>query len=437
MQTKKEGSQENLSLLETEKPSLQSGKLAGVLMYMMLFKSACGLGLFSYSYAFSKVGIVWGTILSLSMCYATTYGMYMLTKISNELENDGGTEQIGDYHYLSDLVVRKAKGENWAKWVSAVAMIATLINNIGVIISSYIEISSHVHDYLGLSTFWMKIIILAFYLAVTVYAIYPEQLSIFSFTSGIIVVIVSILMIFDNIGILASADSSQAINRRYEYFNIWNTGIFLGMSGFAYEACGTIFSLRVAMAKPHSMPVMIVEVFSGICVLYTVFSLSFYLAYGDGNIQTIAFLHYPENSKLFLYTMGVVFCIFLLLFMPMFNITNSDLFEHVPLIRKWIYDPISGQRNRVKLTIFRLILFSLSSLPALLTDKIELVINVCGSLAIPFISFYIPLLLRFMNEKNHGRSLSWQAKIHDLVILVFGTATMVLGLTYSFKQINE
>lgn len=54
--------------------------------FFMLFKSTVGLGMFSYPYVFSKVGIGYGVIFGAFICYITSYGMYCLANQANEVE---------------------------------------------------------------------------------------------------------------------------------------------------------------------------------------------------------------------------------------------------------------------------------------------------------------------------------------------------------------
>lgn len=67
------------------------------------------------------------------------------------------------------------------------------------------------------------------------------------------------------------------INQRATHFN-WNfenTGIFVGIGGWAYEAVGTIFTVKETMKDKSFMPRLIIIVFVQIGFLFVMFSLSF------------------------------------------------------------------------------------------------------------------------------------------------------------------
>lgn len=411
----------------------QEEKISGIAAFLVLFKSCVGLGIFSYPYAFGKVGYIYGSILSVFVCYITTYGMYKLMTISSEIEKETEEEVlIDDYHYLAQYVAENYRGEKFGKVIAGIAVWGTILNNVSIIIGSIIEVSVHLKDVLQINETILKLSILGFYLAVSTYALQPEKLKFFSMASGFIIIMAVIIMYSDNVRLLFP--DNQRSDLTYEKFNLANTGIFLGMAGFAYEACGTIFTVRMAMKDPHYTPRLIIYVFSFIGLVFIMFSGSFYFAYGIEGLRPIAFEFYPQDTRPYLYAVGLIFCVCLLLFVPMFNIADSDLLEHYEFIGLRLRDE-TGKRNTTRIIAFRWILFIISALPAFITNKIELVMNIEGSVVIPFISFYIPVALNYMNEKNHNRKVSKWQNLHDLFIFLCGMGFLVLGLTFSIKEI--
>lgn len=84
----------------------ESHKLGTSAAFFMLFKSCVGLGMFSYPYAYGKVGNVYGAILSIMVNYVATYGMYTIANISILIENrEDCFEKMTDYksklHYVN------------------------------------------------------------------------------------------------------------------------------------------------------------------------------------------------------------------------------------------------------------------------------------------------------------------------------------------------
>lgn len=63
--------------------------------------------------------------------------------------------------------------------------------------------------------------------------------------------------------------------RQYFNFNFANSGIFLGIGGWAYEAVGTIFTVKESMKHKDDLPRLIKIVFSLVGIIFIMFSLSF------------------------------------------------------------------------------------------------------------------------------------------------------------------
>ena len=70
----------------THAQAKQEGKLSGIAAFFMLFKSCVGMGFFSYPFIFSLAGVGLGTILSVMLCYLSTYGMYSIARVSTLVE---------------------------------------------------------------------------------------------------------------------------------------------------------------------------------------------------------------------------------------------------------------------------------------------------------------------------------------------------------------
>jgi len=79
----------------------------------------------------------------------------------------------------------------------------------------------------------------------TAYALEPERLKPFAFLCGFGILMIILLMYGDNLYLLLP--SEQKASASHIIFDLTNTGVFVGMGGFAYEACGTIFTVKETM----------------------------------------------------------------------------------------------------------------------------------------------------------------------------------------------
>lgn len=72
---------------ETYLEAKSKNKLDIVSASILVFKSCVGIGYFSYPFIFSKAGASLGTLLSIFICYFSTYGMYSLARNSRITES--------------------------------------------------------------------------------------------------------------------------------------------------------------------------------------------------------------------------------------------------------------------------------------------------------------------------------------------------------------
>jgi hypothetical protein len=63
------------------------GKIGNFMVGIFLFRSVVDIGLFAVPYSFSKVGYILGALLTITVAYASAYGIYIIAKICNELED--------------------------------------------------------------------------------------------------------------------------------------------------------------------------------------------------------------------------------------------------------------------------------------------------------------------------------------------------------------
>src|SRR3990167_2045744 len=147
-------------------------------------------------------------------------------------------------------------------------------------------------------------------------------------------------------------------------------------------------TVRTTMQQPKKMAPLIIYTFAFIGFIFVMFSLSFYFVYGNENIQEVIFNVYDKDSKMFL--LAIVFCCVLVIFVPLYNISNTELLEKIQWISNLVNDE-SGDKTRLTVVCFRVTTFAVFSGLALLTNEVTVVLNLAGGLAIPLVSFYLPV----------------------------------------------
>lgn len=142
------------------------------------------------------------------------------------------------------------------------------------------------------------------------------------------------------------------------------------------------------MRRPDMLAPLIAYTFAFIGFLFIMFSLGFYFVYGNEKVETVIFNVYPKDSRMFL--CAIVFCCVLVIFVPLYNIANTELLEHIGWISNLVSDG-AGDKSRSALVVFRILSILFFSALAMTTDEVTVILNLAGGLVIPVISFYIPV----------------------------------------------
>jgi hypothetical protein len=106
-------------------------------------------------------------------------------------------------------------------------------------------------------------------------------------------------------------------------------------------------------------------------------------------MKKVIFNVYPTDSLM--YFSGILFCAVLVIFVPLYNISNTEMLEQISWIKKIFVVEKDGENYRTKLVIFRWIALGVFSGLAMLTEDVTIVLNLVGGLIIPLVSFYIPV----------------------------------------------
>ena len=409
-------------------------KLGMSASFFVLFKSCVGLGLFSYPYAFGKVGLVWGSILTFVLCYLSTYGMYCLVAAAQELEDRSpGLLRFKTYHSLTGYLTGKLFSGVFARGMAAFSIVGCVAINGSIIIGGVVEVSSILSEYFGYSQLLLKFAITAVVVLITAVCLEPEKLKPVGFVSGGVIIAIVGIMYADNTVQTAPRNQNPAVT--LEYFRIGGTGMFCGIAGFAYEAAGTIFTVKETMKEPKKMGKLLAWTFTFIGFLFIMISVSFYFVYGGELIDPVAFKMFHAERP-FMHSLSIFFAVVITLFLPLYNISNSELMEDFGAVQNFVQlvehgKKVPGEKSRTRLLLFRVGLFLATIAFAFLTDKVEVVLNFSGALIIPVICFYIPIWCNFMLARCKKVDRPWSATLHDLTLMLLAVIVQVLGLYYS------
>lgn len=168
-------------------------KLGTTATFFVLFKSCVGLGMFSYPYAFSKAGMIYGAILTVVMCYISTYGMYISLKSAERIERNYPV-RFPTYQSsflsrgLMAFLAEKRLGPSWVKAAKSVSVIGCVAINGSIIIGGVVEASEVLSHYFDFSQLILKLIILGTVLLITMVCLEPEKLKPVGYLSGGVII---------------------------------------------------------------------------------------------------------------------------------------------------------------------------------------------------------------------------------------------------------
>jgi amino acid permease len=217
-----------------------ASKLTLSASFFMLFKSTVGLGVFSNPYVYSKVGIGYGVILGAFICYITTYGLYSLANLANQVEAKEISTPISQYDEIVDLLTTKAVGSKTGKWLSTTVLISCVLMNGSVIVGAIIEISHIMAAYFLRDVLLFKLGIIVTYFILSALIIEPEKLKPYAYVSSLAVIAIALIMVINNIINLTPNNVDPSVS--HTVWDISHAGIYFGIGGFAYEASGTLFT---------------------------------------------------------------------------------------------------------------------------------------------------------------------------------------------------
>ena len=179
-------------------------------------------------------------IFGVFICYITTYGLYSLANLANQVEADEISTPIGRYDELVDTIATKAVGPRTGKWLSMICLVSCVLMNGSVIVGAIIEISHIMASYFNLEARVFKLGIIVVYFVLSALIIEPEKLKPYAYISSLAVIGITLTMVANNMLDLTPNKIDPSVT--HTYWDISHAGIYFGIGGFAYEAAGTLFT---------------------------------------------------------------------------------------------------------------------------------------------------------------------------------------------------
>ena len=439
---------------ESSRAELRYGTISTA---QLIFKSTAGICYFNYHFAIAKVGISQAFFYNIFVCYLTSYGIYKVTLIANEIdckpgngsekntENDNFENRHGAIE-LNDANSREndsqpdqneATNENivrvyhelpvqlkikYAYVMQVLILISCASMSFASNISNLSQISGMIAQMAGLNLQLAKLFVCIFFCLLQLFFVEPEKIKpITFFVSGVQIFIV-IVVVYNSIDIYSSNQ-----NIEYDYYLYTNSGVFLGISSYAFESIAHIFNVRRMMVDRSKMPKIQVLTFIFIGLSYYLVGGAVYLAYGKDNVRKVIFDYYIDknNWMSLLKNQYMITAVFGILFN---SITVIENLEPIAVTRKQLTNSDNGSLNSNKVLFYRMLLVILSVGVTLISDNFNRILSFTGSTASPLLSFVQPILICWNYDEKCNRKQSKFIYYHDCFILIGGVFVGICGI---------
>lgn len=366
-------------------------------------------------------------------CYLTTYGIYKVCSLADHLEiteKEKGEEDdpmIKVYHEIPYMMKSKQ-----ATLLKIIILIACLLMTGTSNIANLSIISNLLADDTNIDLYLAKFLITLIFSLTMLYIVQPEKIKWIMYTVTITLMVMVVIIITDSLSIYASTPNKHT--KQYTYYSFINSGIFLGVSSYAFESVSSIFNVRRTMKCRSDLPNLQISAFIFISISYYICGLAVYLAYGNFNIQDTVFKYYGVE-RAFMYSLGIMYSLTALFNIPFNIICFVEILESLPETRSIMCNN-NGELNATKITIMRMVIIFLSMGFTLISDNFTRILDLTGSIAAPIVSYIIPIILCWEYCAITQKKIGLLGYLHDVTIIVIGICVGISGI-YSTIYFNE
>lgn len=406
----------------------------------LVFKSTVGICYFNYHFAIYKVGIALALIYNIFIGYLTTYGIYRVTELANNIDcikkdENSTKEEIEAQNEKNLLRVFHELPIKLKIQYSHIYQNIILICVISLTASSCIAnmalMSTVISVNLGINLYISKLIMVIVFSQQMIWILEPEKIKclLYSITCLLLVMVISVCI--DSFGIYLTDPNTK----EYNYAIFANSGVFLGVSGYAFESVAHIFNVRRTMQDRSQMPKLQSYTFVIIAASYYITGLQVYQAYGNGNIKQMVFEYY-DLERPFMYSLQFFYIVTGMFNIPFNTISLCENLEPIAFTRKFITDE-NGKLHRMKLLVVRILSLVVFTLITLLSDNVTRIVDFAGSTCSPVISYIIPVLLCWKYDEVMKLKPSQFMKYHDVFVIFSGVFVSICGIYSTIYSYGE
>jgi len=214
------------------------------------------------------------------------------------------------------------------------------------------------------------------------------------------------------------------------YFNPLKIPYFFAIALFTFEGILMTLTLEQSMKDPSKF--LVVENISYVIltILFTIFGLVGYLAYGN-KTQEVVTLSLPNGSVLSI-LITICLCFSLFVSHSLFSRAIFDMFEGVLITPASYSDKSAKVFNAVKIFFIRLLCIFATAIVAIIIPSFGSVLGVIGAISGSCFALILPSLF---DIKLFFPTMSTFTYVKDVAIIALGVMIGILGFLTSIKVI--
>ncbi|EAS06664.2 transmembrane amino acid transporter protein (macronuclear) [Tetrahymena thermophila SB210] len=422
------------SIIEVNPSNKKQAKSSTMYAYMNLFKGYIGSGILALPYAFTQAGWVLSSMIFLLVAFIVYDTMNLLF----ELADSYGKEGV-DYQFI-------AKHHFGRKGQFAVSTFIVIFQ-VGCCISYVIFFMKFLENVFGMAgkTQENDIIYLLIALAIIIPMSFINSISAFAKISILanFMIVVTLLAIFSyniqKIGELQPDIYSRNLNDTFDFSRI---PMMIGVSIYAFEAIGLIFSIRNSVENPQLQFGAIFRNTNIVMVsVYIVFSVVAVIAYGDDMNEIILF-SLPNDQKSVQF-FQIIYAFALIMSYPLQLLPTFQILESNQKIHKFIYqqrampdnsnkEPCStiARRMVMRVSVTLCICFCAYAVP-----RFAIFLNIIGAVAGTSLQFILPIIMYLQTFKDTMKTFKkFKLYIFFLIGVIGGLSSFIFSVIELAQQ---
>jgi proton-coupled amino acid transporter len=388
-----------------------------VLDFANILKTFIGSNFLGMPYAFHQAGVYGGIVGILIIAWVTDHCCKLLVHCKNHFDDAADLATYGD-------VGTKVLGKRGKLLVD----IFLVFTQTGFCIGYTIFIARNIDSFMPSDIQNLHLLsegVSIVSIGITVACVLPlcfvkkvKQLSVFSLIADVTLVVgMAIVLYYD--------DCSEVYNM--EGINWSGLPIFFGLVTSSFEGIGLVVPVERTMNKDAlRYPLLLDIVLCLVTLMLGSFGILGYLTYGNDTKDVIT-LNLPEDAAL-TYVVKVCLIIAIVFTYPMQLFPVTEIFDFVFLKKA------SENLFDVKGNIIRVVCCLFTATIAFFVPFFGLISGLIGALGSSFLAFILPVVFHL---KLFHRTLSWWVIAKDVVILLFGSAALIVGTIFAVRDIID